>query len=81
MGYFHIFKGLILTKVFLLIGFLETSWQIWVNFPDSDLKSSITSKFGNFLDSLTLNFNLVSELQTYVFKFCYDAEREEVEGF
>ena len=59
-------KGLTLVKVFLLIVFLETYRQIWVNFPDSDLKSLIflflfkslcKCRFGNFLNSLTLNFN------------------------
>ena len=82
-------KGLTLVKVFLLIVFLETYRQIWVNFPDSDLKSLIflflfkslcKCRFSNFLNSSTLNFNFVSELQTYALKFCYDAEREEVEG-
>ena len=72
-----------------MIVLLETSWQIWVNFPDLDLKSLIflflyksllTCGFGIFLNSLTLNFKLVSELQTYGLKFCYNAEKEEVEG-
>ena len=34
-------------------------------------KSVLTCKFGSFLNSLTLNFNLVPELQTYALKFCY----------
>ena len=66
---------------------LEAFWQIWVNFPDSDLKSLIflvlyksllTCRFGNFFNSLTLNFNFVSELQTYALRFCCNAEREKV---
>ena len=73
-----------LTNVFLLIFFLETFWQIWVDFPDSDLKSLIflflyksllPCRFSSFLSSLTLIFNLVSELQTYTLKFCYNAKR------
>ena len=38
-------------------------------------KSVLTCKFGSFLNSLTLNFNLVSELQTYALKFCYIVDR------
>ena len=72
-----------------MIVLLETSLQIWVNFPDLDLKSLIflflyksllMCGFGIFLNSLTLNFNLVSELQTYALKFCYNVERKEEEG-
>ena len=68
--------------------FLKTSGQIRVNFSDSDLKSLIflfifksllKCRFGGFHNSLTLNFNLASELQTCALKFCYDAKKEEVE--
>ena len=85
---FYTSKGLTLTKVSLLMVFLETSGQIWVNFSDSDLKSLIflfifkslpRCRFGGFLNSFTPNFNLVSELQACALKFCYDAKKEEVE--